>query len=294
MRYSLLLAVTVSFASVPAFAQDDEGSLDIDLGSSRIGGPGLTESERRRVKSWSAPVEFLTEDNLPPPGDKKRLPSLHKLAHDYVSSKQWEDACVKYDTIADEFQSEGIKSHPEGARNAARSYFACARAAGRKNEYEKAEMLLEKSERYGKAGPRHKAIRLKMARDRYRKKLTDGDISGAIKLFKEAQKIKEDEDERIFLGDSLAARMTAADKAGDKVTRDTMMRHLKDVAPQNTDYRNLKDKLETEAGMVGNIVKIVGATVVILLLGTMFMRWKSKRAIGGGKRKNKFIDDDEF
>ena len=52
----------------PAAAQD-ESSPSIDLGSSRIGGPGLTDRERKWVKSWDEPEEYLTEETLPKPGD---------------------------------------------------------------------------------------------------------------------------------------------------------------------------------------------------------------------------------
>jgi hypothetical protein len=263
-----------------ARAQDEEeSSPSIDLGSSRIGGPGLTAREQRRVESWDEEEEYLTEENIPKPGDKKRLPALHTLASRYVTSKQWQEACTKYDAIESEFGAEGVASMPDGKTLAARAYFYCARAAANGNEADKAEALLQKSEKYGPTSAKHEMIREKLLREEYRKKLSNGDVDGAITLYKKAQAMREVEDERIWLGEELSKRAWEAHDTGDKVAMEGLMRRLEEIAPMNTDYRRLKDKLDAQDNFLKNAITYSGAVVLLLVVGTLLSRWRAKRRV---------------
>src|SRR5687767_4489758 len=109
MRTPLLLVAALLLpCAAQAQDEEDEGSVDIgDVGSSRIGGPGLTREE----KSWNEPEEEeepLTEETLPPVGHKKRIPGLHQLAKQYAGGQMWKDACEKYDQITSEASLEAI------------------------------------------------------------------------------------------------------------------------------------------------------------------------------------------
>ena len=276
---SLAAASLVLAAGSGARAQDGESSPDIELGSSRIGGPGLTKRERRRVKSWDEPEEYLTEETLPKPGDKKRLPALHTLAGRYVTTKQWEEACNKYDTIEGEFGTEGVIEAPDGKKNAARAYFYCGRRAANHNEEDKAEKLLEKSERYGPSTAKHAMVRENMLREQYRKKLGNGDVDGAIALFDKAQKMREVEDERIWLGEELAKRAKDAMDAGDELQLETLMSRLSEIAPMNTEYRRMKDEIEMRDSILSNALTFAGAIVGFVLVMGLFMRWLSARRV---------------
>lgn len=262
-----------------ARAQDEETSPSIDLGSSRIGGPGLTDRERKYVKSWDEEEEYLTEENIPKPGDKKRLGALHTLATRYVTSKQWEEACTKYDTIVSEFGMEGVEEAKDGKTFAARAYFYCARTAANGNDHDKAEALLTKSEKFAPTTPKHAVIREKMIREQYRKKLSNGDVDGAISLYTKAQGMREDEDERIWLGEELAKRAWEAYDTNDKIAMEGLMRRLEELAPMNPEYRRLKDKIDTQANIFKNAFMYSGAVVLLLAVGTALSKWRARHRV---------------
>lgn len=297
LRLLLIAGLLVSLSG-PAAAQE-ESSPDIDLGSSRIGGPGLTERERKWVKSWDEPEEYLTEETLPKPGDKKRLPALHTLAARYVTTKQWKEACEKFDAIESEFQAAGVAEHPDGKKNAAWAYRRCAKIASGRSEFDKAERLLGKSEKYGPSTAKHAAIREKILREKYRKKMSAGDVDGAIKLFNQAQKMRELEDERIWLGEQLAERAWSAFETEDKIALDGLMSRLAEIAPMNTEYRRLKEKLDGQKGFLKNALMLAGGVVAFIVLWGLFSRWQGAAKVnrvagGGGRKKNPFLDDDDL
>ncbi len=281
---TLLICAFALLGDIRPAAAQDEGSPSIDLGSSRIGGPGLTKRERRRVKSWDEPEVYLTEETTPKPGSKKRLPALHTLAARYVKAKQWKKACAKFDTIESEFGMEGVVEKPDGKKMAARSYLRCAKTASKNNAFDKSEALLQKSEKYGPSTPKHEIIREKMLREQYRKKMANGDVDGAIKLYNQAQKVRQVEDERIWLGDQLARRAKEAVQSDDKIALQMLMRRLEEHAPLNTDYRELKERIEGSEGFLQKAILMAGGIIGLIVLLNLFTRWreaaKVKRAAG--------------
>jgi len=264
-----------------ALAQDEEGSVDIgDVGSSRIGGPGLTKSE----KYWNSDEpeeeeEPLTEETLPKPGDKKRIPGLLKLGKQYAGGQMWKDACEKYDQVTSEASEQSILETEESKKLAGKSYVECARIAFGASDYDRAETLLGKSEKLIGTDHRHQGLRRKMLRESYRKKTSEGDIGGAIKLFNQLQAEEKNEDERIWLGEQLATRARAAHETKDEITRNEMMRYLAEVAPMNTELRKLKAKIEGEESVFGNTVLIgVGAVVVVIGM-TQLSKWRARARV---------------
>jgi hypothetical protein len=300
MRIPLLVALLL--LPPAAWAQDEEeeeGSVDIgDVGSSRIGGPGLTKEE----KAWNASADEedipLTEDTLPKVGDKKRIPALHKLGKQYSGSQAWKDACEKYDQIETEASVDAIAEDPEGKKSAGKSYVECARIAFGGDDFDKAEKLLAKSEKLIGSDHRHQGLRRKMMREAYRKKVSDGDISGAVTLFKQFQAQEANEDERIWFGEQLATRAKEAHESKDEVTRNEMMKYLSDVAPMNTEYRKLKDEIDTNKSILGNALMWCGAVVALVLVLGWFTKWRASAKLSGeggmpvSGKKNKFIDDE--
>jgi hypothetical protein len=293
-----LLAATLLLPDV-GLAQDEEGSVDIgDVGSSRIGGPGLTKAE----KYWSSDEpeeeeEPLTEETLPPVGHKKRIPSLLKLGKQYAGGQMWKDACEKYDQVTQESSEQSIVEAEESKKLAGKSYVECARIAFGGSDYDRAEQLLVKSEKLIGTDHRHHGLRRKMLRESYRKKVSDGDVGGAIKLFNDLQAEEKNEDERIWLGEQLATRARAAHEQKDEITRNEMMRYLAEVAPMNTEYRRLKDELETNQSILKNALMFALGTVAIVLMLGWFTKWRARaklggEGLGGGGKKNKFIDDE--
>src|SRR5574339_410520 len=100
MRTPLFLAAALLLPCAAQAQDDEEGSVDIgDVGSSRIGGPGLTAAEKKWNSDDEEEEEALTEETLPPVGHKKRIPGLHQLAKQYAGGQMWKDACEKYDQI---------------------------------------------------------------------------------------------------------------------------------------------------------------------------------------------------
>lgn len=294
MRTALSLLVGAALLSPGVATAQDGSSIDIgDIGSSRIGGPGLTKEEKRAVAAMDEPPEYLTEETLPPPGHKKRLPGLHVLAKRYVESQAYKDACEKYDLILEESGEEGVLADELGKRYAGKSFLECAKIAFGVQEFEKAEKLLQKSERFVKSGPRHQAVRRKIMRENYRKKVSDGDIGGAVEIFNRYQAQKEDEDERIWFGEQLATKAWAAHEAKDEITRDEMMAHLETISPMNTEYRRLKDEIESGETILQNALMFAGAAVGLVLVLGWFTKWRAKAKLGASGKKNKFdLDDD--
>lgn len=280
---------------LPGAARAQDSSIDIgDIGSGRIGGPGLTKSEKRAIAAMDEPPEYLTEETLPPPGHRKRLPGLHVLAKRYVESQAWKDACDKYDLIMQESGEEGVLADELGKRYATKSFLECAKIAFGVQEFDKSEKLLQKSEKFGKTTPRHQAVRHKIMRETYRKKMTDGDVGGAIKIFNEYQAQGEDEDERIWFGEQLANKAWAAHNEKDEITRDEMMAHLETISPMNTEYRRLKEEIESGETILQNALMFAGAAVGLVFLLGWFTKWRAKAKVGASGKKNKFDLDDEL
>jgi hypothetical protein len=125
-----------------------------------------------------------------------------------------------------------------------------------------------------------------------------GYFGGAVGFFKFFQAPLANEDEGIWLGALLATRARAAHDSKDEITRNEMMKYLADVAPMNTEYRRLKEELETNQSILQNaLIWSLGAVVVVFLLG-WFTKWRANAKLageGGGfsaGKKNKFIDDE--
>lgn len=293
----LLAAALLLLAAGTAQAQEGDDPIDVDFGSSRIGGPGATARERAAVRALEEEEEYLTEETLPPVGHKKRLPGLHVLAKRSASGKDWEAACMKYDQIQEEGGEEAMDLHPEAKRYAWRAYLACAERQVVQESFEKAERLLKKSEKFGPADHRHAGLRRKMMQAEYKKAVLAGDMAKAVELFDRYQGVQEDEDERIWMGAEIARRAKEAHEAGDKAARDQLMRYGERIAPMNTDLRALKDSIEFQANVGKNLGLLAGAALLLVFGFAQFSRWRGRRrveAAAGGKlgKKNKFIDDD--
>jgi hypothetical protein len=268
-----LTTLALTFAPLAARAQDEPSSPTIEVGSSRIGGPGTADEQRAEARAEAAEEEVYTEETLPPRDSKKRLPALLTLARQYSGGKLWREACGKYDAVIEE-AGEGALDEDARAR-AAQSYFGCAKDSVAAGEHEKAEALLARSERFAPGTAKHEALREKMLRDRYKKKLADGDVSGAIALFEKAQAMRLDEDERIRMGEELAKRANLAFQARDKVELDLLVAKLEAIAPLNTDYRRLKDRM---AAGDSAFERVFGLGIAALVLAgglTLLMRWRA-------------------
>ncbi len=287
-RYIFPALIFSALIAGEARAQDDE-PIDIEVGSSRIGGPG-TQQQRKSDDAWNAAVEEenmpMTEETLPPPGNKKRLPGLHKLAKQYFGGRMWKDACEKFDQIIDESQDAGLETDPDGKKNAARSYYECASIAFFSSEYDKTEKLLKKSEKYGPSDHRHQGLRRKMARENYRKLMANGDWQGAVEMFKKYQAEEADEDERIWMGEQLATLSWNAYSSKDKIGMKTLMEQTEQIAPMNTEYRKLKEKLEGEDSVLTNAL-LAGVAALLFVVGwTQFSKWRARarvRRMDGGQ-----------
>lgn len=286
-KLSIFAALVMTAGATEARAQDDE-PVDIDVGSSRIGGPG-TSRERARDAAWNAAVEEeempMTEETLPPKGNKKRLPGLHKLAKQYLGGKMWKDVCDKYDQIVEENGDEGLDLNPEGRKIANKAYLECAQIASFASEWDKTEKLLRRSEKYGPSDHRHAGIRLKMTREAYRRAMSNGDIATAMAEYRKFQSAQPNEDERIWMGEELAKLAWAAYQSKDKTSMKDYMRYADEVAPMNTELRKLKSKIEGEEAVLGNILVWGGAALGLVILGTQLSKWRARakvRAAAGG------------
>lgn len=272
-----------------------EGSVPIEVGSSRrVGGGGITDEDRARTRAAYAPEEPLTEANLPPPGDKKRIPSLHELAQRNVGGGLWKDACRFYDMIKAEGGTEAILKHERGKVDGSRSYLNCANAAFAAGDFDRAEMLLTESEKLlGDTTSRHRALRWKMLRDQMREKANSGDVDGAVRLHNELQSLKENEDERVWLGEQLARLAWEAHEEGDELRRDHIMGLATDVSPMNTELRRLEDQLTLQGEVLTNIAIYGGAIVLVIIVFGLLSRWRAAARVGVKRApRNKFIDDD--
>lgn len=279
---SLFTVALLSLAPRAASAQDEP--VDIEVGSERIGGPG-TRQQQARDAAWNAAVEEeeapMTEETLPPPGHKKRIPALHKLARQYFGGRMWKESCEKYDQIVAEGQEAALEAAPSGKSNAARSFLECAQIAQQMGDGDGVERWLKKSEKLAPPDHRHAAIRRKVMREEYRKILANGDTTGAIAAFKRYQAQQPDEDERIWLGEELAKLSWNAYNTGDKVTMKELIHQTEEIAPMNTELRQLKSKLDGEASVLRNVLIFGAAAVALVLLGTQWSRWRSRARLKG-------------
>lgn len=289
----LALAAFLLASPAEAEAQDEESSPSIELGSSRIGGPGLTSRERRVVQSWDEPEEYVTEETLPDKGSKKRLPSLHILAERYYGGQQWVEACRFYQMVLDEGGQEGLEKKEGAKKRAARSFFKCAETAFATSKLDDVEKNLNKAESLGLRSGRHDVLRRKVVREQFRKKMAAGDIEGAHRLFDKYQSMgAPNDDERIWFGEQLAAQALAAKAEKDTITLGELMAKLEEVAPLNTDYRKLKKELEGDAALFGNIAMVVGAAVAAVVLLSLLSQWRARARVGSTGKRNPFLDDD--
>lgn len=305
MRRVSLFALVPLFWASPLFAQDGDDKLqDIEVGSSRIGGPGLTAAERRANSDDWEEEEALTEETLPPKGNPKRLPGLHKIASRYYRGQMWRESCDRYDQIIEESGPEGLESNPNGKPYAARSFLECGEIEYRNQAFDKAETYLKKSEQWGPSDYRHSGIRRQMKRDAYRNEMAKGNTDKALTLFRAYHAEKPDEDERIWIGGELAKMAWEAYHNKDEVRMNRMMADLADIAPMNTDYRRLKEKIEDEGSVIGRVLLISLSAIGVALLATKLSQWRARAKVealagegalfsGGGRgKKNKFIDDE--
>lgn len=260
-------------------AQGDESSPTIELGSRRIGGPGLTKSERRVTEQWDEPDEYITEETLPKKGSKKRLPALFTLLLRYHDGQAWKDACEKVDLIIEEGGEEAIESHPRGKRIAGKAYFQCAKVEFVTGDYDTTEKLLATSEKWTGSTPRHAVLREKMVRENYRKKLAAGDVDGAVSLFNKAQAMTENEDERIWLGEELSERAWVAFETKNEIEMKELMAYLQDVAPQNTRYRQLNDKIEAGQNVLIDAAKLAFLVIGFVIAWGAFSKWRAKAKV---------------
>jgi hypothetical protein len=290
-----LIVLAMLAAPLSARAQDDgDKPLDIgEVGTKRVGGPG-TQSQRKAEAAEDAAYEEeatpMTEETLPKPGDKKRLPALHKLARQYFGGKMWKDSCEKYEMIISEGGEEALALTPEGKSNAARSFYECGVIAFNGSDYDKAESWLKKSEKEVPNPARNGLIRHKILKEQFRRAMANGDTNNAIAMFKKYQAEQPSEDERIWMGEEIAKRAWEAYQAKDKIAMQDYIQKGDDIAPMNTELRKLKSKLSGEEGVVTNLITYGGLAVLLVVAGTQLSKWRArqkvKRASGGA-----FADD---
>jgi hypothetical protein len=289
------LSGLLGWADGAAFAQ----SLPIELGTSRrVGGDGITDEEQARTRAAYAPEEPLTEANLPPPGSKKRIDSLHELAERNAGGRQWKDACRFYDLVLEEAGLEGFDVRERGRIEANKSYLGCANAAFVAREYDRAETLIARGEKIlGSTTSRHEALRWKILRDQYRAKVGAGDLGGATRLYGRMQDMRQSEDERIWFGEQLARLAWDAHNEGDELRRDTLITAAEEVAPRNVELRRLQDTLQLGDEVLRNILFYGIGSAAVLGLLTLFSRWRQRALVGAAARpkrkKNPFLDEED-
>ena len=212
----------------------------------------------------------------------------------------WSEACTRYDQIISESGVEGLETDPDGKKIAARSFFECGDQAATTLKFDRAERLLKKSERLGPSDYRHAAVRRRIQRETYRKKMLNQDVDGAMAVFDAYQSARADEDERIWMGAELAELAWSAYRAKDEVMLERYLGYAQRVSPRNPDLRRLLDQRHTEATVLPRLA-IMGLLILCALGFLMkFSGWRARRrveAIAGGKlgrKKNKFLDDDEL
>lgn len=280
-RALALTTLAVILLPRSAYAQDSE-PVDIEVGTRRVGGPG-TASERKADAAYEAALEEeatpMTEETLPPKGDKKRLPGLHKLAKQYFGGRMWKDACDKYDQLIEEGGDESLDLVPEGKTNAARSFYECAQLTLFSGDHDRVEKLLKKSERYAPSDHRHAAVRRKITREQFRKSMANGDVNNALTLFKKYQAEQADEDERIWMGEELAKLAWNAYQTKDRVALKELIRQTEEVAPMNTELRRLKKKIEGEENVFTNIAIWGAVAVAFVLIAKKFSTWRARAKV---------------
>jgi len=287
-----LLLTSTLFAPV---AQD---SLPIELGTSRrVGGDGVTRDEIRRTEAIRN-QEPLTEANLPPPGAKDREPKLKKLAMQQADYNDWDAACRLFDAWLDEFGEESLAEVDRGPEQASRSFLECARRAHGKGASDEAERLITRSaELLKQPTSRHRALRWQILRDRMREKALAGAFESAVNLNEQLQDLREDEDERIWLGERLAEAAWTAHEEGDEMERDRAMAMLEQVAPQNTEYRRLQEQLQVGDKVLRNVIMYGAGGIAVVVIFGLLSGWRSRARVGAAgrrKKRNKFIDEDEL
>jgi hypothetical protein len=280
--FGLVAATATLGPTSTAWAQDDDAPIDIEVGSSRIGGPG-TREQRESDDRWNAAVEEeempMTEDSLPKKGDKKRLPGLHKLVKQYWGGKMWKDICDKLDQIVEENGDEGLDLDPEGRKKAHRAYYECGNIAFLGSEHDGAERLLKKSEKYGPTEAKHTAVRRKILKEKYHRAMGNGDVAGAMAGFKQYQGEQADEDERIWMGEELAKLAWAAYQSKDKISMAEYIKYADEVAPMNTELRKLKEKLHAEESVLSNVVLWGGGSLLLVFAGTQLSKWRARQKV---------------
>lgn len=289
-----MLTLLLTSTLLAPVAQD---SLPIEMGKSRrVGGDGVTEEEVRRSKAVrdAAP---LTEANLPPPGAKDREPKLKKLAMQQADYNDWDAACRLFDAWLEELGEESLVETERGPEQASRSFLECARKAHAKGASDEAERLIAKSaELLPQPTSRHEALRWQISRDRMHEKALAGAFESAVKLNEQLQGIREDEDERIWLGERLAEAAWAAHEEEDEFERDRAMALLEQVAPQNTQYRQLQEQLQMGDNVLRNIVMYGTGGIAVVVIFGLLSGWRSRARVGSAgrsKKRNKFIDEED-
>jgi hypothetical protein len=283
---SKILSVAVAIiliGGLPKLARaQNEDPVDIEVGTKRVGGPG-TEKQRKADDAWDKALleedTPMTEETLPPKGDKKRMPGLHKLAQQYFGGGMWKDACDKYDQIIDEGGDEALALKPEAKTNAGRAYYECAQIAFRGADYEKTERILKKSEKYQANAARNQALRHKVKREKFRRLMGNGDVNGAIAIFKEFQAEQPSEDERIWMGEEIAKRAWEAYEAKDKIGTQDLIAKGEDIAPMNTELRKLKDKIKGEGSVLMNVLTYGVLAILVVVLGTQLSKWRGRQKV---------------
>ncbi|MBI4818784.1 MAG: hypothetical protein HY791_21115 [Deltaproteobacteria bacterium] len=273
------LALMLAVSSALAQPGEDERPPDIEVGSRRIGGPGTATEQAEVARAYAEEdEEVLTEETLPPKGNKKRLPGLHQIAKRYVGGADWITACDRYDQLIDEGGDEALDLVDDGKKNAAKAYQHCAEAEIIKANDEKAERLIKKSEKYGGTSPRLDALRRRMARERYRREMMQGNVDRAFDNYKKYQAQNKDEDERIWMGTELTKLAVDANKAKDKVRTEQMIKMAEEVSPQNPELRALIKKLDAEKNVFKNALtfSVAMLAVVGVFGGLAKLRSRSK------------------
>jgi hypothetical protein len=146
-------------------------------------------------------------------------------------------------------------------------------------DFDKAERLLKRSETYGPSDHRHAGIREKMLREGYRKKLSNGDVNGALELYRQAQAKEMNEDERIWMGDELAKRAWTAYNNKDKRGVEDLMAKTEEIAPLNTEHRRLKEKLEFEGSVGSQLGMLAGGILALVAAWTLLSRWRERAKV---------------
>ena len=270
----------------------EASSPKIEFGSSRIGGPGLTAPERRRVRSYDEPEKILTEDNLPPPGDKRRVPGLHVLAERHYGGQQWAEACRFYGMLLEEGGPEAVEAKPGGTLRARRALLECAKSALQKAQPAEVDPLLAKAERLGPSTPRHEALRRNVLRAEFRTKMAAGDVGRAHAVYDRFQSLgPPDEGERIWFGEQLARLARDAFETKDDIRLRELMDKIEQVAPLNTEYRALLAQQSEDATLLRNVALVVGAAVGLAGLLTLLSWLLARARVGRTGPKNPFLDD---